>query len=281
MSRKRKKNLKKKNQQPHPCPHCGATKTGRRCHSPACTILRNTPPKNAGLWTPWVMTALLTRMIGNAVIEDGKKDNDTAFTAIGERLFKWADKAAEEGKQFGVPVQYAQAQITKFDRAVNEIWPSNRKMLDVNFAEVLQLLVHDIIKYFTAKGYTPEQLKSWNWTEAALTALQKYYEADDLLKHFDSIEQDHAAFRRAFWNDTPTKSKPLIMWSVGGRFAVAAHDKYEAAAIVRKHYGLKGLKTKRLVLTTKVHFDGKETTYGALLDLFGVAGIVADFQEAA
>lgn len=275
------RNKKKRKQRTRRCPHCGAMKKGGKCHSPECVYLRVTPPKNAGLWTPWAMTSLLARMVGKAIAEEGEQTDNSTFVSIGNRIFKWADKAAGEAKQFGIPIQYAQAQINKYDRAVDRIWPANQYLAPIQLVETLQMLVHDIIRGFSERGYTPEQLHCWNWTEAALTALQKYYEADDLMQHLDRIDHAYTSFRAEFWNDTPKKEIPLLMWNVGERFAVAAHNKEAALAIVKKHYGFTNLKASRLVLESKVTFDGKETTYGMLLDLFQVPGIVADFQEAA
>lgn len=281
MSNKRKKNRKKKNQQPHPCPHCGATKTGRRCHSPACVALRNTPTKYAADWQRWAFPGLLARMIGKNVIAQGRRDNDQTLIKIGERVYRWTNEACDLARQFPVSTEYATAQQTRFDRETDKIWDANKPLDLARITNVLEILVADVKEYFTGKGFTPLQLRCWNFTEGALKALQAYFNTEDVIDQCDKIEEDYKAFRVNVLGITEKKEKPLLMWSVGGRFAVAAHDRYEAAAIVRKHYGLKGLKTKRVVPTTKVKFNGETTTYGLLLDLFEVPGIVADFQEAA
>ena len=283
MSRKTRQRRKKRalRKQEHECPHCGAMKTGRRCHSPACVALRNTPTKYASNWQRWGFVGLLTRRVSLAVIAQARKDGDKKFGEIGERAHRWTNQACDEAQQFPVSVQYATAQQTRYDREVVKIWPSKSNIHLAHLVEVSLRLIHDLIDHFKAQGFTPVQLKSWNWAEAAFKKLQDYYTADEMIEHCERAEQDYTAFSVSLLGMTPEKEKPLFMWSVSERFAVAAHNKDEAEKIVHKHYGLTGLKATQVVPTTKIMFNGQWTTYGALLELFNVPGIVADMKEAA
>ncbi|MBI9110255.1 hypothetical protein [Maridesulfovibrio ferrireducens] len=273
---------KKCRKAPRICPHCGNTVSGSRCHSPVCVQLRIVQPMIAKDWTMWTMPALLARMVGKAIVKQGVKDGDKPFAQIGERLHKWTNQACDESQQFKVSPQYAIAQQTKYDREVVKIWPHKSNIELAHIADVLQLLVADVIQHFKAKGYSDKQLKCWNWTEAALTALQRHYDEDEILKHCDRIEQDYTAFKLALWNESTALKKPALkMWNVSDRFAVAAYAKDEALKIVKKHYGLIKLSASRLVPEAKIEYNGKVTTYGMLLELFACPGIVADMREAA
>ncbi|MBI9110022.1 hypothetical protein [Maridesulfovibrio ferrireducens] len=259
------------------CPLCSANYSGKRCRSQVCSMLRALPTGRVRDWKIWTSIALLSGIVGVAVEKQGEIDQDAKTVDIGKRIHRWAITALEEGKRFGVPLQYAELEDRRFDAQIKQIWASDTKLHILHAADTLKALVSDVKDRFSPE-FTSEKMACWNWLECALTALMKDSDSD-ILEYADQIFADYQAFHAAFWGEKSPKKRQLRMYDIGERFAVAAHSKAEALEIVRMNSGLINLPVKGMVESAKVEFEGRSTTYGCLLELFKAPGLVAVMRE--